>query len=97
MGRTYTPTHVVEFEIVHPSHKRLTAAAWEGRATAPRLLAFLRGLNASFAPGGANEHSGIEHVERARLVRQSNGRTAVIAILRRDEGGSMRHDEGGGK
>ena len=68
MGRVITPTYRVEYrdnllamgrtvgDGFGADGKRCNIQAWNGRATAARLADWRKAMNASFKPGGANEH-----------------------------------------
>ncbi len=83
MSRSTTPTYRIEFTEVYDlatgRRTGMTPSGWRGQATAARLLEHLERLNASFLPGGCNDHCGRLFVATARLVRQATGREVAEA------------------
>ena len=85
MGRVTTPTFRAEFRTNVPVN--LTDAAWNcrtmGRPTVENAEAYRQRLNASFQPGGVNgprkDDDVIIHVNRVRIVRQSNNEVVAEA------------------
>jgi hypothetical protein len=68
MGRVLTPRYRVAVTVAGPH--RFTPFAWQpeyGRPNAGNLAAFVRKLEASCEPGGANEHLGPVKVLVAQL------------------------------
>lgn len=89
MGRSTTPAYRVEFETAAPI--ALTPMAWRvrddglakgfGKPTDANLATFVEDLNASFDPGGVNEHVGQDaKATGARIVRQRDDQ--VVATWR---------------
>lgn len=89
MGRTSTPTYVVEIEM--PGY-RYAPAAWRvssavnapgyGKPTDANLARYVEKFEESTRPGGVNAHLGFQRVTTARIRRNtSNGgfRGGVIA------------------
>jgi len=80
MGRSTTPTYRVAIRTNDMSV--MTDCAWNskyhGRANQKNLETWRTTLNASFQPGGVNEHiaearKAIPHIIAAKLIRQSTG------------------------
>ena len=71
MGRVRVPKYAVEF--VAPGF-HLTPAVWRGRVSEKALAKYVEAMNASFQPGGANEHLVGTRVTEARIV-ENTGRT----------------------
>ena len=79
MGRSYTPTYRVEFD-VQPAGMTYTPSGWDsrehGRPSAAALERYVRTLNASVLRGGVNYDPAAKMIPRvwsARIVRQSTG------------------------
>lgn len=76
MGRTVTPKYRVEFRDEQGRNGGFTAAAWRGKVSQKALAVYVETLNASFEPGGSNEHVRASFpgakVAAARIVRQSD-------------------------
>lgn len=75
MGRTVKSKYRVEFDTLSG---HMTPSCWRtkihGRATADNLAKYAEHLNASFLPGGVNEHVGVDGtILFAYLIRQSDG------------------------
>jgi len=106
MGRSFTPTHRVEYTVVIAidsdgdwTTPRFTDAAWSrdrkfgggairGPAALTDLERHVTAFEASFAPGGANDHVYPDKTVRlltTRLVRQSDG--AIVAEHKTRQGG----------
>ena len=81
MGYSRPIRFTVEHEVAGCSH--MTNAEWICRASKYRvgygkpsdvnLMAYVAHLNASFRPGGVNEHCGPLHVVSARIIDNQNG------------------------
>lgn len=80
MGRIITPTYRVEFQDQTGEHRM----AWNGRATKKRLEEWRKTYNASFEPGGVNDHLSTEfvlHISHARIVHQDTGRVVCATEM----------------
>lgn len=88
MGRSVTPAYVVEYETTgargfSPICWRVTSSSQikaDGRPTTANLRRHVEAYNASFQPGGVNEHVGARIVA-AKLVR-NDGSHEVVATYR---------------
>ena len=79
MGRSFTPTHVIEFTY-EDGHKDELKPIWRRKAygapTAENLAAVVKRYNESFQEGGVNYYAGLSVViVAAKVVNQIRGGT----------------------
>lgn len=75
MGRVRVSKYAVEF--VAPGF-HLTPAVWRGRVSEKALAKYVEAMNASFQPGGANQHLVGTKVTEARIVENYRGGDVVV-------------------
>lgn len=87
MGRSYTPTYRVETK-ENPRTAHISTTCWNvksyGRPTQANVDKWRDAMNASFQPGGVNDHCNlpggeVRHVRMARVVRQSSGEVVMTS------------------
>lgn len=82
MGRSTTPTFVVDYQDQLGLHRAAWSTKTSGRPTDTNLEAWRVAMNKSMNPGGCNEHVSKEvgfilHVSKASIHNQKTGRLHV--------------------